>query len=133
LSNLFFLQKKQTNFLKLNYLILFLNNDLFFKTSKNLIYCIYKFIKGVCFSIKLEGKRFKFLLNKLFIFFKMDISHFKFLKFDNNFFLKKLKRKKTFFFYTFEDERMNSSLIKIKNFKYPTKYKKKGIFLKEIN
>ena len=62
----------------------------------------------------------------------MDISHFKYLIFKDNFYLKKFKKNKKLYFFSFEMEYLNYYLLKIKNFKEPTKYKKKGFFLDKV-
>lgn len=105
------------------------NYDLFFNyITKNLN----TFFQGFCYRLTLEGKRFKFLINRLFIFLKMDTSHFKYLNFKNNFFLKKLKKNKILFFYSFDIKYIKFDLLKIQFFKKPTKYKKKGLFLNQL-
>lgn len=91
---------------------------------------ILNFFKGFCFCLILEGKRFKFFINNFFIFFKMDTSHFKSLNFKNNFYLKKFKKNKLLFFYSFDLKHIKYNLLRIQFFKKPTKYKKKGLFLK---
>ena len=62
----------------------------------------------------------------------MDTSHFKHLKFKDVFFLKKFKKNKLLFFYSFDLKFIKSNLLKIQSFKKPTKYKKKGLFLKKM-
>ena len=60
----------------------------------------------------------------------MDTSHFKFFNFKNNFFLKKFKKNKILKFFTYDTKHIKKVLFKIQNFKKPTKYKKKGFFIK---
>lgn len=60
----------------------------------------------------------------------MDTSHFKSFKFQNNFFLKKFKKNKNLSFFTFNIKHIKKTLLTIQKFKKPTKYKKKGFFLK---
>jgi ribosomal protein L6P/L9E len=99
---------------------------------KSLTFFLYSLFKGFCFSLSLEGKRFKFLINNFFLFFKMDTSHFKYLKFSDMFFLKKFKKNKRLIFYSFDLSSIKYNLLKIQKFKKPTKYKKKGLFLKNL-
>lgn len=129
----FFLKECSFLLFKNNYLFIFISSKVQSKFIKEIYLYLLGFFKGYCFKIKLEGKRFKFLINNLFIFFKMDISHFDFLLFKYSFFLKKYKRKKKFFFFTFENTLIQYILKKINKLKKPNKYKKKGIFLSKLD
>jgi hypothetical protein len=62
----------------------------------------------------------------------MDTSHFKYLKFKEMFFLKKFRKNKRLLFYSFDLSYLKYTLLKIQKFKKPTKYKKKGLFLKKL-
>lgn len=124
--------------IKKNYFIFFKYKFIYFSICtdyilfKSISSFLYNLFKGFCYKLSLEGKRFKFLINNYFLFFKMDISHFKFLRFKGVLFLKKLKKNKLLYFYSFDLSLLKYSLLNIQNLKKPTKYKKKGLFLKKI-
>lgn len=127
--------------LKYNQKTMILKNILNFYYKKNLIYFLntkYKlifikaflnklfyFLKGFYTTIEIKGRRFKYFINKNFIFFKMDTSKFLYLEILNNLFIKKRKKKIKFFFFEIN---IFKTLKNIQKLKIPNKFTKKGIF-----
>lgn len=116
----------------MKYSLLIYYNDNYSKWLKNVITFLNNFLQGFCFKLVLEGKKFKFVINNFHVFLKMDLSHFKYLFLKYSFFLKKLKKNKKLFFYSYNIKFIKCNLLSIEYFKKPTKYKKKGFFLEQI-
>ena len=122
---------KKKLILKNIYVKLFKKNILFFLNlnSQNIFIInffkkLFYFLKGFNFFFTILGKRFKFFINKEFLFFKMDTSKYFFLKMVKNILLKKKKKIIIFFFF---DILIFQFLKKILKLKKPNKYTKKGI------
>lgn len=125
--------KKKVLLIKKIYLKFLKKNILYIISKSNQTIFLKKFFKklwnfllGFKIFFNILGRRFKFFINKDFIFFKMDTSKYFVLKMLKNVKLIKQKKIISFFFFDVLTFQFWKKILKLK---IPTKYTKKGIAL----